>query len=215
MGPAARDAPLPRGTPSPLPTPRALHCSEAGTGGDSKHVPAQVGWEAPMVKPVVTAGAVSADEYERLRRNHAALRDQFEAATEVLKAVGRSAGDVDAVMTAIVESACRLCRSDAAHLYLLDDGFYTLIKTVGLTQQTIDYIAAHPMPMDRETLIGRVGLDRTTQQIPDVVADPEYGRLELQRVACSRTTMGAPLVLDGEAVGALTLWRNQVSPFDE
>ena len=33
------------------------------------------------------------------------------------------------------------------------------------------------MPLDRDTLIGRVGLDRTTQQIPDVLADPDYGRL--------------------------------------
>ena len=96
------------------------------------------------------------------------------------------------MLTTIVESACRLCRSDAAHLYLLDDGFYALIKTVGLSDETIEYIAAHPMPLDRETLIGRVGLDRTTQQIADVTTDPDYGRLELQRVAGFRTTMGAP-----------------------
>ena len=71
------------------------------------------------------------------------------------------------------------------------------------------------MPMDRETLIGRVGIDRKTQQIPDVIADPEYGRLDLQRVAGFRTTMGAPLILDDEVVGALAVWRNEVSPFDE
>ena len=38
------------------------------------------------------------------------------------------------------------------------------------------------MPVDRETLIGRVGLDRRTQQIADVLADPDYGRQDLQRV---------------------------------
>ena len=168
-----------------------------------------------MVKPVVTAGTVSADEYEQLRRSYSALQDQFDAANQVLSAVGRSAGDADTVLTTIVESACRLCRSDAAHLYLLDDGVYRLIKTVGLSEESIAYIAEHPMPVDRYTLIGRVGLDRKTQQIPDVVADPGYGRLDLQRVTGFRTTMGAPLIVDDKVVGAMSIWRNEVSPFGD
>ena len=59
------------------------------------------------------------------------------------------------------------------------------------------------MPMDRDTLIGRVGLDHTTQQIADVLADPDYGRRDLQRVARFRTTMAAPLLIDDEVVGAM------------
>jgi signal transduction histidine kinase/ActR/RegA family two-component response regulator len=168
-----------------------------------------------MVEPVVRAGKVSADEYERLRRSYAALQDQFDAANEVLSAVGRFAGDTETVLTTIVESARRLCRSDAAHLYLLEDGVYKLIKAVGVSDESIAYIAEHPMPMDRDTLIGRVGLDRKTQQIPDVVADPDFGRLDLQRVAGFRTTMGAPMIVDDDVVGAMSIWRNEVSPFGD
>jgi signal transduction histidine kinase/ActR/RegA family two-component response regulator len=168
-----------------------------------------------MVEPVVRAGTVSTDEYERLRRSYAALQDQFDAANEVLSAVGRFAGDTETVLTMIVESARRLCRSDAAHLYLLKDGVYRLIKAVGVSDESIAYIAEHPMPMDRDTLIGRVGLDRKTQQIPDVVADPDFGRLDLQRVAGFRTTLGAPMIVDDEVVGAMSIWRNEVSPFGD
>ena len=161
------------------------------------------------------SGSVSVEEHERLRRDFDALRDQFEAADEVLSAMGRSAADPDAVLTTIVESARRLCRSHAAHLYVLRDGVYELIKSTGLTEASITFIAEHPMPVDRDTLIGRVGLDRRTQQIADVLADPEYGRHDLQKVAGFRTTMGAPMLLDDEVVGALTLWRNDVHPFDK
>ncbi len=168
-----------------------------------------------MVEPEVRASTVSASQYEELRRSYAALQDQFDAANEVLSAVGRSAGDTDAVLTSIVESARRLCRSDAAHLYLLEDGVYRLLKAVGLSNESIAYIAENPMPMDRDTLIGRVGLDRRAQQIPDVVADPDFGRLDLQRVAGFRTTMGAPMIVDDEVVGAMSIWRNEVSPFGD
>ena len=168
-----------------------------------------------MLESASAAGTVGLAEHQRLKQSHAALQDQFEAANEVLVALGRSAGDPDAVLTTIVESARRICQSQAAHLYLLEDGVYRLIKAVGLSDKSIAYIADHPMPMDRDTLIGRVGLDRSTQQIPDVLADPGYGRKDLQRVAHFRTTMAAPLVIDDVVVGAMSVWRNEVSPFDE
>jgi transcriptional regulator with GAF, ATPase, and Fis domain len=159
--------------------------------------------------------SVSREEHEQLLRDLTALQDQFEAAGEVLSAMGRSASDPDTVLTTIVESARRLCRSDASHLYLLQGGRYRLIQSSGLSEETIDFITEHPQPLARETLLGRVGLDRSTQQISDVLTDPDYGASELQRVAGYRTTMGAPMLLDDEVVGALTLWRNDVSPFDE
>src|SRR3954468_1368159 len=167
----------------------------------------------PSADPAHDTGSVG--DHERLLQDLADLREQFEAADEVLSAMGRSATDPDTVLSTIVESARRLCRSDAAHLYLLRDGIYEINKTVGISEDSITYIAEHPMPLDRHTLSGRVGLDRRTQQIPDVLADPEYGRHDLQEVAGFRTTMGAPMLVDDELVGALILWRNDVSPFDE
>jgi signal transduction histidine kinase/ActR/RegA family two-component response regulator len=158
---------------------------------------------------------VSVEEHEQLRRDFAALQEQFEAADEVLSALGRSAGDPDTVLTTIVESARRLCRSQAAHLYLLENGIYELIKSTGASEEATRYIAEHPMAVDRETLIGRVGLDLRPQQIPDVLADPDYGAFDLQRIAGYRTTMGAPMLLDDEVVGALNVWRNEVSPYGE
>src|SRR6478736_4914684 len=168
-----------------------------------------------MVEQVNPPGTISAAEHVRLEQNYAALNTQFEAANEVLFALGRSAGDPNTVLTTIVESARRLCRSQAAHLYLLEDGVFRLIKSVGISDETVQYIAEHPMPMDRDTMIGRVSIDRTTQQIPDVLADPGFGRRDLQRVAGFRTTMAAPMLLDDEVVGVVSLWRNDVSPFGE
>jgi len=57
--------------------------------------------------------SVSVEEHEQLRRDFAALTEQFEAADGVLSAIGRSAGDPETVLRTIVESARRLCRSQA------------------------------------------------------------------------------------------------------
>jgi len=164
---------------------------------------------AEPIEPGGTSAA-TADFLAQLRES----QEQLTAVAEVLSAVGRSGGDPDSVLATVVESARRLCRADAAQLNLLDDDrVFQLIKAVGISEESIAYIADHPLPLDRDTLMGRVVLDRRPQQIRDVVTDPDYGRLDLQQVAGFRTTMGAPLVVDDEVVGALVLWRNEVSPF--
>ena len=161
------------------------------------------------------AGLVSRDDYQQLQHSYDALHEQFTAADEVLSALARSAGDPDTVLATIVESARRLCRADAAHLYVLEGGFYRPIRAVGISDEALRVITEHPMPVNRDTLIGRVGLERSTQQIADVLADPDYGRFDIQRVGGFRTTMGAPMLVDDEVVGALSLWRNDVAPFDQ
>ena len=166
-------------------------------------------------EPPTSSGTVDAEEHARVLKNYVDLSDQFAAANEVLSALGRFAGDPDAVLKTVVESARRLCRSDTAHLYLLEDGVFRLIKALGLSEESIQFMEDHPMPLDRETLIGRVALDGRAQQITDVLDDAEYGRQDLQRISGYRTVMGAPMLLDNQVIGALNLWRYEVKPFDE
>ena len=43
--------------------------------------------------------------------------------------------------------------------------------------------------------VGRAAEDKRTQQIPDVLADPDYGRQDLQRLAGFRTLLSTPMIL--------------------
>ena len=60
-----------------------------------------------------------------------------------------------------------------------------------------------------------MGLDRRAQQIPDVLADSDYGRKDAQKIAGFRTLMAAPMLIDDEVVGGLVVWRTEVDPFDD
>ena len=54
------------------------------------------------------------------------------------------------------------------------------------------YLQQHPLSLDRRSLSGRVALDRRTQQLVDVLADPEFGRQDLQELFGFRTSLAAP-----------------------
>jgi signal transduction histidine kinase/ActR/RegA family two-component response regulator len=156
------------------------------------------------------------EEAERLRRDLAEAREQQAATSGVLAVLGRATSDLDAVLESVVDSARRLCRADIALIFLLEGDAYRLAFVSGaLTEEDRAYLAQHPLAQDRGTLAGRVGLERRPQQIADVLADPEYGRPDIQRHGGFRTTMGVPMLLDGEVVGVLIVWRTEVDPFSE
>jgi signal transduction histidine kinase/DNA-binding response OmpR family regulator len=152
---------------------------------------------------------------EHLRRDLAEARKQLAATSEVLSALGGSASDLEAVLGTVVQSARSLCRADVAQIHLMDGELLKLARSSGLSQEGIDYIARHPAGVDRGSLIGRVSLYGRAQQITDVVADPDYGRLEVQRLTGLRTTLGVPMMLDDELVGVLNVWRTEVDPFGD
>jgi signal transduction histidine kinase/DNA-binding response OmpR family regulator len=166
-------------------------------------------------KPADQDPAINAEitEIERLADELAEVREQLGATSEVLAVIGRSASDLEGVLETVVESARKLCGANAGQVFLVDGDRYRLAYGSGTTAEYREFIANNPVVLDRGTLVGRVGLDRRATQITDVLADPDYGLAEAQRVAGYRTIMGVPMLLDGEVVGVLSVWRTQVHPF--
>ena len=154
------------------------------------------------------------DELEQLRRDNADAQEWITAIDAVLAAMGRPVTELDRILDTIVDSARRLCHADVAQLHLAEGNVYRLSRQTGLGDEYLDYITDHPITIDRGTLIGRVGLDRRAEQLIDVLADPDYGRHDAQKLAGYRTIMGAPM-LQEDLVGVLSVWRNEVDSFDE
>ena len=169
-------------------------------------------------KPADQDPAINAEitaETERLADELAEVREQLAATSEVLAVIGRSASDLEGVLETVVESARMLCGADAGQVYLVDGDRYRLAYGSGMTAEYREFLASNPVLLDRETNTGRIGLDRQATQITDVLADPDYGRTDAQRVAGFRTVMGVPMLLDGEVVGVLSVWRTRVHPFSD
>jgi signal transduction histidine kinase len=67
----------------------------------------------------------------------------------------------------------------------------------------------------RETLIGRVLLDRSPVQIEDAASDPQYTLSEAQKTIGFRTMLGVPLMREGAPIGVFGLARRSVQPFTD
>jgi signal transduction histidine kinase/CheY-like chemotaxis protein len=165
--------------------------------------------QAPAINAEITA------QSEQLADELAEVREQLSATSEVLAVIGRSASDLDRVLETVVESARKLCGANSGQVFLAYGDKYRLAYGSGMTAEYREFIANNPVVLGRGSLVGRVGLDRRATQITDVLADPDYGQAEAQRVAGFRTIMGVPMLLDGDVVGVLSVWRTQVDPFSD
>ena len=85
---------------------------------------------------------------------------------EVLIALGRSSSDPDAVLDSIVESVRRLCRCEAAGIFLIEGDHFVLSSSVGFSSEYVSYVAEHPFQLDRASLLGRVTFDRADPADP-------------------------------------------------
>jgi signal transduction histidine kinase/CheY-like chemotaxis protein len=158
---------------------------------------------------------VTEQRTEQLRRDLAEAREREAAAGQVLELIGRSTFELEPVFETVLRQAVRLCRADAGLIYVLDGEVYRLAFVIGGSQAYRDHVEGIPIARGPGTLVGRVGLERRTVQIHDVLADPDYEMHRARELGGFRTMLGVPMLAGEKVIGVITLWREQVEAFGE
>src|SRR5262245_57084992 len=161
------------------------------------------------------AQAVIAIENARLLSELRESLQQQTATADVLKVISRSTFDLQTVLDTLVESAARLCEADMASVNREKETAYQQVASYGQSPEFQAYMATHPIPAGRGSVVGRTVMQGGIVHIPDVLADPDFRMTGAAKVGGIRTMLGVPLLREGTPIGVIVLQRKAVRPFTD
>jgi two-component system, NtrC family, sensor kinase len=153
---------------------------------------------------------------EALKREAEALKQQM-ATSEILRTITHSQTDVQPVFDTIVQSGARLCHASVAAVFLTDGRTVYHPANHGGSPEALAAVRARfPRPLDMESTPGMAILTRSVVHIPDIEdpSVPEHVR-QVGAALGFRSTLTVPMLRESEAVGAITVARQESARFSD
>ena len=194
----------------------------SGSGGKARR-PGTKGRQTVRRRPP-SADHEQARELAEARRQLSEALEQQTAASEVLKVISSSPGELGPVFQVMLENATRICEAKLGVLFLWEgQGRYRVAALHGasarLAQERRPGTVIRP---PSSTGIGRVASTRRVAHIPDISVDrnyvdppPGYSPAGIAMHAGARTELAVPMLKDDDLVGTIVIYRTEVRPFTE
>jgi hypothetical protein len=145
--------------------------------------------------------------------------EQQTAASDVLRIISSSPGDLQPVFDILLANATRLCAASYGAMWLRDKDRLRKVALHGvLPEAYVEQTRAGTVSLDTNLPMARAIRSRKPVQVDDLRESPAYIAGDPLPVASAeiagiRTVVGVPMFRDTEPVGAIVIYRREVRPF--
>ncbi len=138
------------------------------------------------------------------------------ATSDVLRVISSSPGELRPVFEAMLANATRLCEAKFGSLLLYDDRGFRVVALHDAPPAYVELRQREPFIRPRpEHPLGRIANTKQVVHVPDTATLPEHARARLVDIAGARTIVSVPMLKEGELIGAICIYRQEVRPFTD
>jgi GAF domain-containing protein len=162
-------------------------------------------------------GRAEDSDVTRLTHELKDARERETAAAEVLRVISSSSGNLQPVFEAILTNAVRLCEAQFGNLWLRDDDKFRVVAIHGGSPEYQKFLLSDPLiAPDPQSATARIARDRRVVQIEDMAKAPIHRiRVATVEMAKGRTLVGVPMLKNGEVIGIIHIYRQEVRLFTD
>jgi GAF domain-containing protein len=145
--------------------------------------------------------------------------EQQTATSEVLQVISTSSGQLEPVFETILANAVRICEATFGNMYLRDGEVFRIAAAHNTPPPLLEH--RRRIPLQRPTsAFGRMVRTKEVVHVADLLADPRYAEREPEVVTGVelggiRTLLIVPMLKEKDLIGALTIYRQEVRPFND
>jgi len=168
------------------------------------------------------AQAVIAIENTRLlnelRQRTADLSESLEqqtATSDVLEVISSSPDDATPVFETILANGVRICKTRFGVLLLFDRGRMRVVAMHNAPREFAEMRRRDPYIPLEKSILSSVVRTKKLAHVSDITIEEPYASSPLAKVGGARTALGVPMLKEGELVGAVAFYRQEVQPFTE
>ena len=169
--------------------------------------------EAALLKSFADQAVIAIQNARLFNETKEALERQT-ATSELLRVIGRSTFDLDAVFDTLIEGAVKLCGAKRGFVARYDGKVLRFAAGCNVTPELRTYFEEHPFATNRGSNAGRAALERRTIHNLDVQRDAEY-TYGGARIDPYRTVLAVPMLKSGALLGVIVIYRHEVLPFTD
>ena len=119
----------------------------------------------------------------------------------------------------MLEKAVRICGAGFGNLWLRDADSFRIAATHGAPREFQDYVRLQPLFRPSPNIaLGQIVGTKQVYQVDDIRAAPTFDdklRIATIELAGARTLLGVPMLKDGEVIGVLAIYRQEVRRFTD
>ena len=161
------------------------------------------------------AQAVIAIENTRLLNELRESLEQQTATAEVLSVISSSPGELKPVFESMLENAVRICSARFGNLQLFDGKDMRIVAMHNAPREFAELRRDNPVVPLYRSILGPLVKTKKVIHVADLAAEEPFASSTLATLAGARTALAVPMLREGELVGGIAIYHQEVRPFTE